>query len=614
MSATDERPQAGDPGRPQEGGRLARSAATALVAGATVAAALLIAAACTPQERLQPLGALVRRTADVTPERVLRFRQVTAGLGVACILLGVWGACSRQGIGQFLHAAAEELRALRTAPRAWDKTPGWLWIVAVLILAGAGMRLMYLNGPMDYDEAYTFLNFARRPWYEAIADYNSTNNHPLNTFLMHWAYRLGGQTDWVLRLPVLLAGVALIPLAGVWASGRCGPHAALLCMALVASSPMLIDYSVNARGYMFLAAAAILLETCLERVDADRPYRILAWCGAWLAMVLGLWAMPIMVYPLAGCLGWFVLSPLPDRNRFRERISAVLVFAALGLLTVASLYAPAYVFRGLVAFQNPFVHPLAFSDWIRESPAAWRSAFERWCAGLLPLPCCCALLIAGLAALARRPALAWRIGCMFGATLVLMALHRVAPPTRLFLFLAPWFYLVVALGIEFLIGKLPHAGRWDVWVSLVVTVAGIVYAAAKYPVIGEPSFRDSLVSVRDAVGRIQLEAEASRGKGAVLMAPLPCDVPALYYFAQRGMSVPINRSPLPDEVIWLIALPGQPPDTTLDHPIVQLSRWKPLLEPWRRVQDFSSLTLWISDRRSRPANSPKAGGTLQSTP
>ena len=24
---------------------------------------------------------------------------------------------------------------------------------------------------MDYDEAYSFLNFARRPWYEAIADY-----------------------------------------------------------------------------------------------------------------------------------------------------------------------------------------------------------------------------------------------------------------------------------------------------------------------------------------------------------------------------------------------------------------------------------------------------------
>ena len=68
--------------------------------------------------------------------------------------------------------------------------------LSAIFAVGLTLRLMYLHQPMAYDEAYSFLNFARRSWIEGIADYNNTNNHILNTLLMHTCYRIWGQQDW----------------------------------------------------------------------------------------------------------------------------------------------------------------------------------------------------------------------------------------------------------------------------------------------------------------------------------------------------------------------------------------------------------------------------------
>src|SRR5690606_35151262 len=64
------------------------------------------------------------------------------------------------------------------------------WLVWLIVAVALGLRLAHINDPVAYDEAYTYLNFASRPWYEAIGDYNSTNNHLLNTLLMHVSTRI----------------------------------------------------------------------------------------------------------------------------------------------------------------------------------------------------------------------------------------------------------------------------------------------------------------------------------------------------------------------------------------------------------------------------------------
>lgn len=560
-------------------------------------ALLFCLAAFVPEAWLRHLGSWIRRSDDVTLERVLRYRQVCAAFSAGCAVLAAWCHFSAAGIAGFLGDVQVELASAKPFDFFSRTNLRSARSFAALLLAGTALRLMYLPGPMDYDEAYTFLNYARRPWYEAIADYNSTNNHPLNTFLMHWAYRIGGQRDWVLRMPVFCAGVLVMPLAAIWASARLGRRAGLLCLAFVACSPTMIDYSVNARGYMFVTAAALLLDICLDAIDAGSARSHLAWCGAWLALVFGLWAMPIMIYPLAGSAGWFLLAPcLADRTAFRQRFGSLLRLGGLGCLAVAGLYAPAYIFRGLVAFENPFVLPLTFPAWLAETPLAWANALRRWCAGAAPLYAWGIMLAAGMAVLIRQRQTAFRIGTLFAATFVLFAAQRVAPPPRVWVFLAPWVYVVAAFGLERMIGVLSQQDRWFERAAAVIVAGGIAYAALRYPVIGEPAERDRLVSVRDAIERICQDTGTTGRNEGLLLAPLPCDLPALYYLAQAGSSMPINRPPRPGETIWLIGAPGQSPDATLADQVVGLSQWKHRLAPWHKVADFASLSLWRSGR------------------
>src|SRR2546425_3783489 len=98
---------------------------------------------------------------------------------------------------------------------------------------------------MGSDESATFLYYASHPLPVAVSIYGSPNNHILHTVLMHLSYVIFGASEWALRLPAFLAGVAIVPLTYVVARSL-GNRGALLAAALSASAPVLIDYSTDA--------------------------------------------------------------------------------------------------------------------------------------------------------------------------------------------------------------------------------------------------------------------------------------------------------------------------------------------------------------------------------
>jgi hypothetical protein len=59
--------------------------------------------------------------------------------------------------------------------------------LALIVVAGAGIRLWLLHGAMGYDESYTFLNYARYPLVLGLTRYDAPNNHLFHTFLVHLA-------------------------------------------------------------------------------------------------------------------------------------------------------------------------------------------------------------------------------------------------------------------------------------------------------------------------------------------------------------------------------------------------------------------------------------------
>ncbi len=87
-----------------------------------------------------------------------------------------------------------------------------IWL-SVLVLFGVavGIRIFFVNVPMEHDEAYTFSVFAVQPLRLGLSDYHYPNNHLFHTLLVHISYQLLGIQPWTVRLPALLAGALLAP-------------------------------------------------------------------------------------------------------------------------------------------------------------------------------------------------------------------------------------------------------------------------------------------------------------------------------------------------------------------------------------------------------------------
>jgi len=141
-----------------------------------------------------------------------------------------------------------------------EKDPRHIFIILrAITLIGFFLRIIDLNQSIAYDEAYTFIHFASRPFKHILADYSAPNNHIFHTILVGVSYRLFGGQAWALRLPAFTAGVLMIPAMYIAARRFFSAYQALAAAGLIAVIPLFINYSVNGRGYTMLVLLALLL-------------------------------------------------------------------------------------------------------------------------------------------------------------------------------------------------------------------------------------------------------------------------------------------------------------------------------------------------------------------
>ncbi len=535
-------------------------------------------------ERLRPLGEFIRRADDVTPERVIRLRLVCAFFAV------IWGV-----IGILLlkkpSAAAQAIREFRSelVTQVSSGIRGVPAVVWWLVAAGAGLRLAFLNVPMAYDESYSFVNFASQPVHLAIGEYNSTNNHLLNTLGMHVCYQIFGQRDWALRLPVLCFGIALLPAVWFWGRARGGDRVAVIALALCAIAPALVSYSVNARGYLYVTTCAVVLDLALLRISCQHPHQRLNWFAAWLAVVIGCCAMPLMIYSLVGICGWYVCGPL---NTVRERFRTIALLASASIPAVVLFYTPAFIFRGLLFLRDPIVQSVPLSEAAAQLGSVCADAFRWWSAGPIPWWIWALVVIAGGVRWAMSGRSAWALAFPFVAALLLTIAQSVTPPPRIFLYLTPWVTLIAA-GVIGLPYKQHAMGTVVALSAVALSIIGGAHLLTR-PVLFEASERINYVSVPDAMTRLAAEIRDSDHSKQRLIAPLPCDLPSIYSMRQRGFEIPVNGEPTPDETVWLIARRDEQPAEVLASSLVALEDRIEMFAPWERVDEWSELTLYRS--------------------
>ena len=433
--------------------------------------------------------------------------------------------------------------------------------MAITLLAAA-VRLLYLSQPMQYDEAYTFVAFASRPFWIAISDYSLPNNHVFHTLLVYLAYHLLGNQPWTIRLPALVAGVATIPLtygvAGIFYNRKVG----LLSAGLAAASPLLIDYSANARGYTLICAFTLCAVILAAYVKEHR--NTIAWGLLVLACLLGFYTIPIMLYPFGMVVAWLALSKLlgdtsPAYGRSFWKTLAIACLVLVGL--TALLYTPVFIRSGIEAVVNnsyvrpdePALSPILGGGLLEQAGSRVASTAAQWSAGV-PRAIGILSLIGFFASLALHKRISrQKVPLQVAAVLwiaIAISLQRVAPQARVWMFLLPLYLAWSTAGILGLAGLAIPTGLHKQASGLVFLAAVLLPAVMVVATMPRTEEMRSAPGAEEGAARY-LQAHLSPGDRVAVQSPI--SMPLQYYFQQNGLPPdPFNTQATQAQKVWVV--------------------------------------------------------------
>lgn len=192
---------------------------------------------------------------------------------------GAWAA-------DWVHALSTLLYA--SVPAERERT-AHLWGLAALVIAGAWVRFAGLGSVGLHGDEETMAMAVRHILIDGRPLLPSGMFYPrglTQLYLMAMSVSTFGESEWALRLPSALCGVAVIWL--VWLVGRrfLRPRWNLALAASAAFLPDLIIDSQTARMYIFLVAAIAASMACL--FAWERTGRLGWLAGATLALIVGI--------------------------------------------------------------------------------------------------------------------------------------------------------------------------------------------------------------------------------------------------------------------------------------------------------------------------------------
>jgi hypothetical protein len=414
----------------------------------------------------------------------------------------------------------------------------WFVLVFATTLAVV-LRLIHLNQPMRYDETVTFLEYARHKWSVPLATYRAPNNHVFHSLLVHFAYKLFGDAPWSLRLPAFISGVLIVPLTFFTAKRFYGSWAAMLSAGLAASSFFLVLYSTNARGYTL--QACLFLAALLLAEGVRRHANVVLWGLLVAVMMLGFWILPTMLYPCAIIFAWLSVAWMRQRvspaygSRFGVYLVAALLATAIG---AGLLYLPIVANVGLDAIvSNGTVSPLEWDRFVQRLPGLFPAISSSWHRDLPPLfPL--VLVVGAVAAvfLSREEPYPSVLAILaISVPLAMISIQRVVPFTRVFLFLAPLYFVVASHGLCLILRRLvPERTAGVLILSLVFAIP--LWQSATMVAHGSVLRSGETGAMCDA-RRLCVDLNKHLGSEDVVLARTPANDLMMYYFGRLGMSV-----------------------------------------------------------------------------
>jgi tetratricopeptide (TPR) repeat protein/predicted membrane-bound mannosyltransferase len=355
----------------------------------------------------------------------------------------------------------------------------WLLLAGVILL-GTVLRFCSLGAKSLWgDEINTAVLFVQMPLTYSLTHLHP-NNHTLYTLLAH-LLTLGGISEFLLRIPAAMLGIAAIPT--LYQLGRIafGSTTGLIAAFLVAISPYHLWFSQEARGYtgvVLFSALSLYFLFQAARLGRRRYFVGFVLTTA-LALYVHLFAILLLGAELC-ILGGLVLEKTwRQRRNISAILSILLPWAAallvLGLVLVV-LYAPLWLaFLGVIdpTHGGAYLDDLSYTtDWALDVPSLIRllqrfggSVTAQWhTATTVSIACFWLGVVMGLRD--RR-----RFASMLASLLLLpfLFIATIAAQwsnfyvySRFLIFLLPIYLILVANGVN-AVGTLTTemVGRWS---------------------------------------------------------------------------------------------------------------------------------------------------------
>lgn len=488
--------------------------------------------------------------------------RLTAGvLLVAAVALVKFRPHVERGFDTLFAGTLDYLRlAASDAGRTMrEETTAHRAAVLAIIVLGIVLRVRVLWQPINYDEAFTYIVYANRPWLIAWANYSEPNNHLLHTLLVHVSISVFGNAVWALRVPALIAGCLAMPLAYAVTRRMTGRNEALIVIALTATSQMLIAFSVCARGYTMLLDLFLLALLFGHEIISRRSSQ--PWPLFVVSCALGFFTIPVFLYPYLSMLTWLFLAGRRDPDNAALRVPVLMRSALWTIALVIICYAPALVTSRLQAginFSQGTVSMLTFITTL------WRPLKGTWLDLMRGLP---TALTAALAASAVLGAVRlWRTAS--GAILLLpivlwpaltVPLQRTLAPARVWVYMLPVFFVCAAAGamraVAWIAARVPRsspalAGATTGAMAFAISLNAVTHLPARYTEWNHAYEIFAHTDLDEVAGYLK----TTLAERDALIAGHLLDFPLEYHMRRHGLPIAfLRRPPIKPERILLLA-------------------------------------------------------------
>jgi hypothetical protein len=495
------------------------------------------------------------------------------------------------------HCLKGLTRQLNGAVRTEEKMH--LYALFIILITASVVRLCFLFQPIRYDEAFTFINFASKPLYRGLSDYSYPNNHLFHTLLVHMSYIMFGSKPWILRLPVFCAGILTVAASYIVVRIIFDKYAALLTAGFVASSPVLILYSTNARGYMILCLIFLIL--CALATYLIRAGDKTAWFMFALLSALGFYTIPIMLYPFGIVVMWLFLSIIYQQNQVNRTLFIRGLISTLICTSIFTffLYVPVLIVSGFESIGvNRFVVSKPWSYYVAQFYPYLTSVWKHWNKDL-PLGIsflCAGGVIIGL--IFRKRMTFFPVPLDLAAVLwclPVLTLQRVMPPDRVWLFLLPLYLGCASVGMSFIIhhiaSKITSTARYKSALCLLVPVVLSLWLSYNCVQKRSVYYSRETGTLRDAE-QITLFMKGYLRAGDKIVAVCPSDSPLNYYFTEHDVPVSYLFSDLDPTTRCIIAVVNHIENQTLEGILDKAGLLKSDLSTLKVLQHFESATVY----------------------